>query len=328
MNVVTTGGDTHPFPLPTRRVFRFWQRAAFIVIGGTGTGKSSIVEESLLEPRKFFKFDDRDEDNPHSKHWPENLGPPVVETVLFFFCGASIETRRRLENNLDPDVFDKVHWLDNDDWSVLHKSFEESRRWELSKSRPRQRRHVIVFDDFVVENEPERKRVLALLTKNKRHQCCCIVLLTHQFVGNKAAHSIADNCERVYFTRSEQNFTNLLAFTQRKRVPLEAIKEAAECLAIAPEEQARVARDRVKKRFDFVAYDIQNSCFIGSYRSFESGRPTRAIGTFRLVSKSVTPPKTASFHCRVQVVGAEHGQVLLRSGEEAQARRRKLEARR
>ena len=266
-----------PFPLYSRRKFRFWQRGAFILIGGTGTGKSSIIEESLLDPRRFFKFDDRDEDDPSAFSWPQNYGPPIRETALYFFCGASLATKRRLENELDSSVFHKVHWLQNDQWDVLEKAFAESIEWEKSKN-PSQRRHVIVIDDFVVQNELERKRVITLLTHNKRHQCCCIVLLTHQFVGHKSAHPVADNCERVYFTRTEQNYTNLRAFTKRKEVPYKAFQDAAESLSIGKDEENRIARDKKKRLFDFVCYDLQHSCFIGSFRTFESGGVSSAIG--------------------------------------------------
>lgn len=275
--VVTTGDSSIPFPLYSRRQFRFWQRGAFLLIGGTGSGKSSIIEESLLDPLKFFKFDDRDEDKPESKHWPENYGPPVSETALYFFCGASLATRRRLENNLDRSVFQKTYWLGIDQWKVLEDAFEESKNWERSK-RPHQRRHVVVIDDFVVQNETERRRVFTLLTHNKRHQCCCVVLLTHQFVGSRSSHPIADNCERVYFTRTERNHTNLRVFTRRHEVPAEAFQEAARSLEIQPEEHARVEQEKRKGLFDFACYDFEHSCFITDFRSFESGGVSSVIG--------------------------------------------------
>lgn len=284
--VVTTGDSRLPFPLYSRRQFRFWQRGAFLLIGGTGSGKSSIVEESLLDPRRFLKLDDRDEDRPESKDWPENYGPRVCETVLYFFCGASLATKRRLKNNLDTSVFDKVLWLDIDQWDVLERAFEESKRWEGSRTNPRQRRHVVVVDDFVVQNEAERRRVITLLTHNKRHQCCCVILLTHQFVGARSSHPIADNCERVYFTRTERNHTNLRVFTRRHQVPAEAFHEAARSLEVTPEEQTRVEENKNARLFDFACYDFEHSCFITDFRSFESGGVSSVVGMTILLGSS------------------------------------------
>jgi hypothetical protein len=279
-SVAVTATDDSPLPpLVALRQFRFWQRSAHLLIGGTGSGKSSIIEESLLEPKRFFKFSDGNEDEQESESFPESFGPPVRETALYFFCGASLATRRRLEGKLDNSVFDQVHWLaSTDEWHVLEEAFEESRRWERSKRNPGQRRHVVIVDDFVVQNEEDRRRIIRLLTHNKRHQCCCVVLLTHQFVGSNSSHPVADNCERVYFTRTERNATNLQAFARRREVPREAFLEAARSLEVAPEDRARAEENRRNRLFDFACYDFEQSCFITDFRSFESGGVSSVIG--------------------------------------------------
>lgn len=286
-------GDSPLPPLVSLRTFRFWQGAAFMIIGSTGSGKTTIMEESLLNLARYFKFDDEDEDDPKRKYsWKraKTNGYPVSETHLFVFTGgASLQTKRNLEGKLK--MFDKVLWLRNDQWDVLTDSFAEAMAMEEvpdEKAR-RRRRHVVIVDDFVTENEQERRRVTRLLTHHKRHQLCCIILLTHQFVSAKGAHTVADNCERVYFMCTQKNRVNLTVFAQRRSAPRYAIARAVEVMAQTKGSEKEEARKKKERIYDFSCYDQESALFIADFRSLETDQISEVVGTQCRASSSCLP---------------------------------------
>lgn len=225
-----------PPPLVDIEQARFYSRACFFLIGRSGTGKTTALTEALLEPRRHFRFDGGD-----------------LPTHLFVFAGASNDFANALRDKLDRSVFHKVGFPEES----IGQCEELKRSLATSKGR---RRHVIIVDDYASSGPSDIRFVQKLLTSYKRHENCTIVIGSHMFLRSPANYMIADNSDRVYFTRHKNNRSNLTQFARRLGVPPETIANAHELMSAPPQ-------------FGLAMYCSATSLFVGDARMLERREP-------------------------------------------------------
>jgi len=229
-------------PLLDFKKERFGQGKAYLIIGPSGTGKSTFLEESLKFPRKYFDF-----------------STLPLSTHLYIFRGAS----NVLEENLKPHlinspVFKRVFWPN----VKLEQCTQLIESLEKSKGR---RRHIVILDDYKANSGKEAVLVERLLTHYKRHEHLTLIILSHNFRKNAVNYTIADNSDRIYFTRSMRNRMNLRSFARRLSVPQEA--------------QEQAIREMTEEPVHGVAcYCSETSLFIPDYRNIELKQVTPVIG--------------------------------------------------
>lgn len=227
-------------PIVDLETARFWPRAAFLVIGPSGSGKSTCLTEFLLRPSIYFKMSTEEE--------------ALKKRSIFIFAGASNTLRSEVEDQLDASVFGKAHWPK----TTLGKCTELADSLAHSNG---ERLHVVVIDDYAADGtKADVDAMTRLLTHYKRHEFCCIVILTHQFRFSKQNYLISDNVDRIYFTRTPRNRINLRSFARRLAVSAPAQNLAIENLV-----------DANSPPFGIACYDGATCLFIGDFRGVEEG---------------------------------------------------------
>lgn len=213
---------------------RFWTNAGFLVLGPSGTGKSTAIGEALVRPDLYTNF----------------LHPPRKPTSLFVFAGASNDFRALIEPKLSSSAYQKIFWPKESvgEYQPLAASLSSSKG---------QRRHVIVIDDFNASSKKDAEFVRRILTHSKRHEHCSVIIGAHMLRRSNLNHVIADNCDRVYFTRSKRNKINLHAFAERQGLSADALRKAKESMFDGPP-------------YGLACFDAESCLFIGDFRKVEN----------------------------------------------------------
>lgn len=222
----------------------FWERGAFLLLGPSGTGKTTVIKTALSRPGKYMDL-------------------PKEGACLWVFPGASLDLQPELEKTLDKSVFTEVNFVKG--------RIGECRELKKAVAKNKGRRcHVIILDDYMTYTKDDSRFVKELLMHYKRHQRLCFIVATHQLRKDRTGttYDLLDHSDRVLFCRSPKNLSNLKSFAVRREA------SSASRLAMASE---FVSGGSGRSRYGLCVFDANRCLFIVDYFAFESGKSSKDV---------------------------------------------------
>lgn len=224
----------------------FWEKGAFLLLGPSGTGKTTVIKTALSQPGKYMDL-------------------PADGAFLWVFPGASHDLQPELEKVLDKSVFKEVKFVKSRIGEC--KKLKEA----LAKNKGKNC-HVIILDDYMTYTKEDARFVKELLMHHKRHQRLCFVVATHQLRKDRTGitYDLLDHADRILFCRSPKNLSNLKSFAVRREAsPASKQAMAAEFVSGGGDGVSR-------PRYGLSVFDACRCLFIVDYHAFEGGRSSKA----------------------------------------------------
>ena len=221
----------------------FWTAGFFVVVGPSGSGKTTIVRNALANPRKYIAL-------------------PETGATLWVLVGASHDLQKELEPELNRSVFTAAHFVTEhlSECDDLRSAVENNNNGGA---------HVIFIDDYMSYSNRDSDFIKQLLHRYKRHERLCVVVAVHNLKCDQPRTRIVgemlDFADRVIFTKSHLNLSNLKLYLQRINFPLLARSSLRrEFLAdrnLPPE----------KKRYGILVHDRKSTYVISDFVALLDG---------------------------------------------------------
>lgn len=175
---------------------QFWTSSCHLVLGQSGTGKTTFLTRALENPTRYF-----------------GLQPGVGALKLYVFCGASFDLQPRLEKTLDRSVFSEVHFPSE---SVGECS---SLAGDLAASKG-ECAFCVVVDDYITQSTKDMTFLRELCFKHRRHSRVALIVAMHDLRRDirGASRMLANHASRVYICKSPRNGMNLRSFVEPRGV--------------------------------------------------------------------------------------------------------------
>lgn len=224
-----------------------WEKGFFLILGPSGTGKTTTIKTVLEQPRRY-------------------MGLSEEGANLWVFPGASLDLQSELEAVLDRDVFKTVKFISE----RVGKCSELRETLTKNKDTPK-KTTCIILDDYMTYTPEDALFVRELLRHHKRHQRLCLVVATHQLRKDRTGimYDLVDHADRIIFCRDTKNLANLKSLAVRLEVP------KASRLALNAEFISKKKKEG--REFGLCVFEPGRRLIIPDYHALEVGKDQKRI---------------------------------------------------